>query len=179
MENSGRGTVGRLFKGAFRIMCPTVCPNRTGERRAQQARWHGTKLPGSTGPCCPPAKPSYSNFLCTNSTDKKIGQVPAVSPLLFWRHSTERPTRRSRAAHPVLSGLLRQGRPFHQFRAISTPRRPHHRSRAAVSFLRVNRDSRPSGLRRTASPCGGGTFLSALSGTVGRPPAPGIAILVW
>jgi hypothetical protein len=70
--------------------------------------------------------------------------------------------------------LLRRGRPFQHVRAFSAPCRALHRSRAAVSFLRVNRDSRPSGLRRTALPCGGRTFLSVLADTVSCPPAPGL-----
>ena len=38
-----------------------------------------------------------------------------VSPLLFWRHSSKRPTRSvSRAFIPTLLDLLRGGRPFHQ-----------------------------------------------------------------
>jgi len=109
---------------------------------------------------------TYFRFWC---------QVPVISPLLF-------------LGDIRLSALLAgPGQIIPDIRACSGGEgrfiisarsllrgNPLHRSRAAVSFLRVNRDSRPSGLRRTASPSGGGTFLSALAGTVGRPPAPGL-----
>ena len=80
-------------------------------------------------------------------------QVPAVSPVLFWRHCTQRPFRT----------CSRGGSPLHPIRQ-DRPGQDRSSSLAAVSSRCGCPASRPPGLRRAALRFGAGTFLSGHCG---------------
>src|SRR5207247_2657523 len=98
-------------------------------------------------------------------------RVAAVGPLLFGRPWTERPTWRDVAPTWTCSG---GESPSHQI-----PRQRHRRANHPSDAGCVVSAPLPSlsgpPLARGRLSFGGGTFLSALAGTVGRPRPPGFA----
>ena len=82
-------------------------------------------------------------------------QAPAVRPVLFWQHSTQRPSRT----------CSRGGSPFHPFPGERHGLFRRSSSSGAVSFRCGCRASRRPGLRRAALRCGAGTFLSDRAGS--------------
>ncbi len=82
-------------------------------------------------------------------------QAPAVRPVLFWQHSTQRPQ----------GTCSRGGSPLHPFPGERHGPVRRSSSSRAVSFRCGCRASRRPGLRRAALRCGAGTFLSDRAGS--------------
>jgi len=170
---------GSLVCGAHRFVPtsrPTValvyrrCDGRATDVCSRQRRGAGRDRVSISGSLIPRRR-TIRGIMC---------QVTVVSPLLFRRHWTERPTwpregptwtcsggvspSHHRGPHPDPCASAANVRAF--LRAAHHPR---------LRLCRVCALAVPLGTPACAGPpcCGGGTFLGTLAGTVGRPRSPG------
>ena len=123
---------------------PLIHRSWQGENRPSRRRNSQCVSPGTTSR--PPGSPYLARLTVpsgasgeyTPAVARRGGQVEVVSPILFWQHSTVRPSRRSGSApHPACFGLhLGDGR-FIISAGTSPATIPDHRAPRLCRFCSV------------------------------------------